>query len=88
MFESEEEIFQFSWDIQREGRSWKRGEVQARYELAPEKIELIEGKLFWSEEDRLTMLALLLENLGVDKAVRLGNPAIWREAIEQLHKPT
>jgi hypothetical protein len=88
MFESEEEVFRFGWDIQREGRSWKRGEVRARYELAPEKIELIEGKLFWSEEDRLAMLALLLENLGVDKAVRLGNSAVWREAIGQLSKPT
>ena len=52
--------------------------------MSPEKIELIEGKLFWSEDDRLTMLALLLENVGIDKAVRLGNPQIWREAIALL----
>jgi hypothetical protein len=74
------------WDIRREGRAWHGAEIRARYALAPEKIELIEGKLFWTEKDRLTMLALLLENVGVDQAVRLGNPDVWREAIAQLDK--
>ncbi len=74
------------WDIRREGRAWHGAEIRARYDLTPEKIELIEGKLFWTEEDRLTMLALLLENVGVDQAVQLGNPDVWREAIAQLEK--
>ena len=72
------------WDIRREGRDWVGDEVWSRYSLAPEKIELIEGKLFWREEDRLTMLALLLELLGADQAVRLGDPNVWREAVENL----
>ena len=76
------------WDIRREGRAWRGAEAWERYSLSPEKIELIEGKLFWREDDRLTMLALLLENIGVDKAVRLGNPQIWREAIAELDEPT
>ena len=28
------------------------------------------------------MLALLLENVGTDKAVRIGNPGIWRAAVD------
>jgi hypothetical protein len=72
------------WNIRREGRSWSAEEVWQRYELAPEKIELIEGKLFWSEEDRLRMLGLLLENVGIDKAIRLGDPRVWHEAIAEL----
>lgn len=72
------------WDIRREGRAWRSGEGLARFELAPEKIEMVGGRLFWSEEDRLTMLGLLLENVGVDKAIRLGNPQVWRDAIAQL----
>lgn len=71
------------WDIRREGRGWGDRSLD-RYMLAPEKIELIEGKLFWSEEDRLAMLGLLLENVGVDAAVRLGDPNVWREAIAAL----
>jgi hypothetical protein len=74
----------FTWDIRRAGRAWTGEEWKARRELTPEKIELIEGKLFWSEEDRLAMLALLLENMGVDRAVRIGDPAVWREAIAVL----
>ena len=30
------------------------------------------------------MLALLLENIGVDKAVRLGRPDVWRAAVAAL----
>ena len=72
------------WDIRREGRSWTAEEVETRYSLSPEKIELIQGKLFWSEEERLTMIGLLLENVGVDKVVRLGDPQVWREAVSRL----
>lgn len=75
---------EIQWDIRREGRAWEGEEAFARYELTPEKTEMIRGKLYWREEDRLRMLGLLLENVGVDKAVRLGNPEVWREAIAQL----
>ena len=54
------------WDLRPEGRAWQGPEALARYQMTPEKIEMIGGKLFWSDEDRLTMLALLLENVGVD----------------------
>jgi hypothetical protein len=74
------------WKIQRKGRAWKGDEARARYHLAPDKIELIEGKLFWTEQDRRTMLGLLLENVGADQAVRMGDLAVWRGAIAQLEK--
>jgi hypothetical protein len=77
-------VSEVAWDIRREGHAWTSDEWRARRELGPEKIELIRGKLFWSDEDRLAMLALLLENVGVDQAVRLGDPQVWREAITQL----
>lgn len=56
----------------------------ARYQLAPEKIEMVRGRLFWSDEDRLTMLGLLLENVGIDAAVRLGDPNEWKAAVANL----
>ena len=70
-------------DIRRKGRKWGR-EARGRYELCPEKFEMSEGKLFWSDEERVTLLALLLENIGADAAVRLGDARVWREAIEDL----
>jgi hypothetical protein len=73
-----------TWDIRRAGRAWGDGEAMARYELTPEKIEMVEGRLFWSDEDRLTMLGLLLENVGIDAAVRLGDPREWKAAVANL----
>ena len=72
------------WDIRRTGRAWTKDEAMGRYELTPEKFEMIGGKLFWGESQRLTLLALLLENVGVDQAIRLGEPAVWRAAIRDL----
>jgi hypothetical protein len=45
---------------------------------------MVDGKLFWNAEQRLTMLALLLENVGAAAAVRLGSPDVWRRAIAEL----
>ncbi len=72
------------WDIRREGRSWEGDEAWDRYQLTPEKTEMTDGKLYWDDEERLTMLGLLLENVGIDKAIRLGDPRLWREAITEL----
>jgi len=66
-----------SWDIRREGRAWTAVEFESRVELRPEKLEVWEGKLLWSHEERLALLGLLLENVGADEAVKLGDPSVW-----------
>lgn len=71
------------WRIGRQGRAWD-DEALSRYSLTPEKIEMVGGKLLASEEERMTLLALLLENVGADEAIRLGDPAVWREAVKDL----
>jgi hypothetical protein len=71
------------WDIRREGRQWKDEEFNKRVYQAPEKIEFVAG-IFANEEERLTVLAMLLENLGIDKAIRLGNPSDWKAAVAEL----
>lgn len=72
------------WDIRRAGRAWTGDEAMARFELTPEKFEMSKGKLFWSHAERVTLLGLLLENVGVDAAIRLGDIEVWREAIREL----
>lgn len=75
------------FDIRRQGRKWGRAEIEQKYrQLCPEKIELIEGRMFWTDEERLSMLALLLENVGMDAAVSLGDPALWKQAIDERLK--
>ena len=71
------------WDIRREGRVWSHEEFNRRIYQAPEKIEFT-GGIFTYEEDRLTVLAMLLENLGIDKAVQLGKLEDWKAAIAEL----
>jgi len=75
------------WDIRREPRKWTKEEVDRRLYQAPEKIEFA-GGIFGSDEERITVLAMLLENLGIDRAVRLGNPADWKAAVDDLIRST
>ena len=71
------------WNIGRKGRDWRGEEFMKRLNQAPEKIEY-KGGIFIYEHERLTVLAMLLENLGIDKAVRLGRPEDWRAAVAEL----
>ena len=78
-----------TWELRPEGYAWENDADRPdhclrRYYMAPHKNELIAGRLYWSEEDRLFMLALLLENVGANQAVRIGDPAVWKAAVAQL----
>lgn len=85
--ETVEQIIAYPWNIGADGRQWTREEIEEKYyNYCPDKIELIEGRMFWSDEQRLAMLALLLENVGVAAAVRLGDPSVWKDAVKQLGK--
>jgi hypothetical protein len=75
--------FENDWDIRREGRRWSNEESKRRLYQAPEKIELV-GGIFASEKERLVVLGMLLENLGIDKAVRFGKLEDWKRAIADL----
>jgi hypothetical protein len=68
------------WNIGRQRRAWTGDEARERWELTPEKFEMDRGKLFWDETQRLTLLALLLENVGVDQAVRLASGTLIRRS--------
>jgi hypothetical protein len=50
---------------------------------APEKIEF-KGGIFSCERERLLVLAMLLENLGIDKVIRFGKLEDWKAAIADL----
>jgi hypothetical protein len=74
-----------NWDIRREGRLWSDEEFDERISQAPDKIEYVNG-IFASDRERLIVLAMLLENLGIDRAVRYGRLEDWKAAIEDLEK--
>lgn len=72
------------WQIELAGRAWGPDEARDRWALTPEKIEMADGRLFWTEEERICMLGLLLENVGAGAAVQLGDPDVWRAAVAAL----
>ncbi len=69
------------WDIGREGRDWLGDEGLEKLERMPGHLELVRGKLCWSAEERRTLLAGLLENIGLDEVVRLADIQQWQEAL-------
>ena len=66
------------------GPLWTVDTFHDRLSDGPDRIELLEGRLFASEEERLSMLRALLEQLGADKVVQLGDPEVWRRAVAKL----
>jgi hypothetical protein len=73
------------WDIRREGRRWTKEEAERRIYQAPEKIEFA-GGIFVGADQRLTVLGMLLENLGIDAVVRFGKLEDWKAAIAALER--
>lgn len=75
--------YRVDWKFRRRGRAWRKDALR-RWELTPEKIEMAEGKLFYTDEQRLLMLGMLIENVGVDAVVRMGDAQVWRDAVAAL----
>ena len=73
------------WDIRRKGRLWSDEEFDERISQAPEKIEYVNG-IFGSDRQRLIVLGMLLENLGIDRVVQFGRLEDWKAAIEDREK--
>ncbi|MFQ5794088.1 MAG: hypothetical protein ACE5JP_03450 [Candidatus Bipolaricaulia bacterium] len=54
----------------------------------PEKFELVDGYLFdppHRHDTRARLLALLLTNEGLARAVQLAPPERWKEALRQVY---
>ena len=49
----------------------------------PEKFEAIEGKLFWNDEQRFHVLAMLLEAVGLRRTLALCPPEAIRAALAE-----
>jgi len=67
------------------GRPPRGARFDQRINHAPEKIEYVNG-IFASDRERLNVLAMLLENLGIDRAVRFGRLEDWKAALADLEK--
>ena len=85
MYYDIEEVYRLEWDIQVDGRA-RRAEAMERYGRSPEKLEMIEGRICGTYGDRLALLGLLLENVGLKAAIRLAPADRWRVALEMVER--
>lgn len=71
--------------IGNEPRIWTAARFTEWRDGLPEKWELLAGQISGgNEEELLHMLAGLLEHIGADRAVQLGDPEVWRRAVAKL----
>jgi hypothetical protein len=70
------------WKIGRLPREWG-ADAMSRLDMVPEKFEVIHGELLVSPEERVQLLGALLELVGTDRAVQLGDAEVWRASVEQ-----
>ena len=77
-----------TWKIAADPGKLSGDEFWARYSHLnmPEKFEAIEGKLFWSDEQRLHVLAMLLESVGLRRALALCPPETLRAALAEQQR--
>lgn len=87
MEDGDDEATPIVWDIRRVSRSWTPEEFTTRADrLLGVDLEVSKGKLFWSDETRMLILGMLLENMGMDAVVRLGDLARWKEAVAAVER--
>ena len=67
-------------DIRLSGRQWGADEMW-RHDDLPGRLDLIRGQLCLDEEQRLLLLAALLEHVGTMRAVQLGPIEPWLRAV-------
>jgi hypothetical protein len=68
--------------IHQQGRAWTAEEVQERLRrLGACRLEVHSGRLFVDEFQRRMLLGMLLENVGLDAALELAGPGLWRQAL-------
>jgi hypothetical protein len=74
-----------TWKIAADPATLSGDEFWARYSHLnmPEKFEVIEGKLFWNDEQRLHVLAMLLEAVGLRRALALCPPDAIRATLAE-----
>jgi hypothetical protein len=70
------------WNIGRLSHEWGE-ELPSRADLLPKQFGVIDERLTLSEEERITLLAILLELVGTDRAIQLGDATTWRRSAEE-----
>lgn len=74
-------VEQLHWKVGLKGRRWSSDEIELRWRLIPEKFECLSGE-FLEDGQRLDLLTMLLEQVGVQRAVTLAPRSLWKLALD------
>jgi hypothetical protein len=74
------------WDIRRKGRRWRNDQIRSRLELTPEHFEVFNGWMLFTTKHRRNLLGVVLEQVGIDAALRLAPKELWREALNAYER--
>lgn len=70
--------------LQPRTRRWTVKEFRSRLHELPEKLELLDGELELTDRELAALLGLALELNGAARAIRMGDPEVWRRAVAAL----
>jgi hypothetical protein len=74
------------FNIGLEGRLYTVDRLYELETVLPEKMELIDGKLFGIDRYRLGMASAMLEQLGLIEIVKLAPKELWLEALRHAEQ--
>lgn len=80
-YRSKKDPWKSTYDIRRDGHAITGG-IDRLFTVP--SVEMTEGKLFNTDKDRIHVLALLLESVGIDAAIRRGPPELWKQAVAEI----
>lgn len=80
----ETDIKPVNWSIKYEGRKWSEVEVIERNKILPAKISISDGMLMDNESDRINLLNMLFENVGVEKSLDLMEEKLIKKYAKNI----
>ena len=83
IFEVKMELIDFrDWPIERRSKSFSGDAFTEMVERFPARVDCCDGMIGPDHERRMLMLAMLIENVGVDEVIKIGNAELWLEAAQ------
>lgn len=70
------------WPVAREPKTFSGDEFFEMVDRFPARVDCCEGKVGANQSQRLLMLAMLIQCVGVDEVVKIGGIQNWIDAVK------
>ncbi len=69
------------WPVERTPKRFSGDEFSAMVDRFPARVDCCDGMIGENHQQRLLMLAILIENVGIDEVVKIGPLQLWIDAV-------